>query len=111
MGNILRNNQQGMGKNDEQKEIITLFHIHIRGYAKSGNVGWAINFLYVGNIEIVGYEQFFISGFKRPLFPLSESRFHVKATHVIVPFFIGIVIGHPGEVSVKGIAIGNIEWE
>jgi len=53
-----------------------------------------------------------ITGYKRPLFPLDESKFNANPTHIIAERFFGF-IGQSDDwyYSVSGFAIGNIDWE
>jgi len=92
---------------DNQQEIYTIIDIEKIDYIDSLH---PFSF-FPKWIEIKNNEIFIIKGYKRPLFPLSESWFELKVRWVYAPFFIGEAhIFEPEKGWVDGIAIGNIKW-
>ena len=92
---------------DNQQEIYTIIDIQKIDYIDSLH---PFSF-FPKWIDIKNNEVFTIKGYKKPLFPLSESWFELKVRQVYAPFFIGeAYIFEPENGWVDGIAIGNIEW-
>ena len=94
---------------DDNVEIITQItgDISIENYNSDG--------LFIKKVELwtagdpFGYLD--ITGYKRPLFPINDSKFTAHPTHIIANKFIGRIFQYEQfSCSVKGIAIGNIEW-
>jgi len=53
-----------------------------------------------------------ITGYKKPLFPLGDSKFNANPTHIIAERFFGFIgLSNDWFYSVSGFAIGNIDWE
>jgi len=53
-----------------------------------------------------------IYGYKRPIFPLNNSQFNASPKHIIAYRFIGFILQcDQFYCSVRGIALGNIDWE
>ena len=94
---------------DENDEIITRItgDIFCDNYKSDG--------LFIKKVELwtwgdpVGYLD--ITGYKRPLYPINDSKFTAHPKHIIANRFIGWIFMYDQfSCSVKGIAIGNIEW-
>jgi hypothetical protein len=95
---------------DNNKEIIT----HISGYVGLNYCEW--EGILLKKVEIWTMDNPYcyieITGYKKPLFPLDDSKFNANPTHIIAEQFFGF-IGHSDDwhYSVSGLAIGNIDWE
>ena len=98
---------------DNQNEIYTIFdNVNVQNVDTSGSILNYLGFV-VGWIELSSYVEFTIKGYKRPIFPLSESWFELKVEYVYAPFFIGRWdpdYDEPLWSYIDGIAYGNIEW-
>ena len=95
---------------DDNKEIIT----RISGYVgldyctSEGFLLKKVELWTMGN----PYCYLEITGYKKPLFPLHDSKFNEKPTHIIAERFIGFIgLSNDWYYSVSGFAIGNIYWE
>ena len=95
---------------DNNKEIIT----KISGYVGLDYCTWEGILLKKVEIWTMGdpYCYLEITGYKKPLFPLDDSKFNENPTHIIAERFFGF-IGYSDDwhYSVSGFAIGNIDWE
>jgi len=95
---------------DNNKEIIT----HISGYVGLDYCIWEGIFLKKVELWTLGnpYCYLEITGYKKPLFPLHDSKFNANPTHIIAERFFGF-IGQSDDwyYTVSGFAIGNINWE
>ena len=95
---------------DNNKEIIT----HISGevgldYCTSeGFLLKKVELWTMGN----PYCYLEITGYKKPLFPLDDSKFNANPTHIIAERFFGLILQSDNwYYTVSGFAIGNIDWE
>jgi hypothetical protein len=95
---------------DNNKEIIT----QISGYVgldyctSEGFLLKKVELWTMGN----PYCYLEITGYKKPLFPLDDSKFNENPTHIIAERFFGWIIWSDNwYYTVRGFAIGNIDWE
>ena len=100
---------------DNQKEIYTIFeNVNVNHIEASDTfLNYFFGFV-IGWIKIYCGVKFTIKGYKRPIFPRSESWFKLNVGYVYAPFFIGrcsLDWDEPFWYYVNGIAYGNIEWE
>ena len=115
-GNIMSSNDKILKDNnvieqmDNNKEIIT----HISGYVgldyckSEGFLLKKVELWTMGN----PYCYLEITGYKKPLFPLDDSKFNENPTHIIAERFFGLITWSDNwYYTVRGFAIGNIEWE
>ncbi len=91
---------------DNYTEIITYIEAYVYGFKIKG-----FGVLY--HVEMWGVDcTIDMNGCRVPLFPLGESNFCVSSNHVLAPHFMGIWWQVSVDTySIKGVAIGNIEWE
>ena len=93
---------------DNQQEIYTIINISHIDFVGSR---YHIFDFWPKWVDIRNTFTFTIKGYKRPLFPLSESWFELQVRRVYAPFFIGEAYQfEPEKGVVNGIAYGNIEW-
>ena len=95
---------------DNNKEIIT----RITAIVWFEDIYWSGDGLFL-RLELSdrGYEDIsiHIHGFKKPLYPLSESYFNFNVGHLDAPRVFGWSVPYEEfYVMVRGIAFGNIEW-
>ena len=95
---------------DNNNEIITRIsdYIGLDYYSSEGILLQKVEFWTYGDpfcyLEIIGY--------KRPLFPLYDSKFNASPKHIIADRFFGLILQMDEHyVTIGGYAIGNIEWE
>ena len=97
---------------DNQQEIYTIFdNVNVEDF--EALIVFPFSRIIIGWIEMSSYAGFTIKGYKRPIFPCSESWFELKVEYVYAPFFIGQWEpdwNEPFWSYIDGIAYGNIEW-
>ena len=96
---------------DDCEEIITRIYAEVWfDYIKTSGDGLIYSIeLWEGGAREVYIK---INGFKKPIYPFSQSYFNEKPTHVIAPRFTGLILpGGTVYYIVIGVAFGNIEWE
>ena len=86
-------------------EVFTKVDAQVYGFKLKG-----LGFLF--HIELWGVDETIVLiGYRYPIFPISESAFSVWTDHAIIHNFIGrweqVTVD---TYSVKGVALGNIEW-
>ena len=95
---------------DNNKEIITKISGYVGlDYCKSeGILLKKVEIWTMGN----PYCYLEITGYKKPLFPLDDIKFNANPTHIIAERFFGLILWSDNwYYTVRGFAIGNIDWE
>ena len=95
---------------DDNKEIIT----RISGCVGLNYCKWDGILLKKVELWTMGFPSCYIeiNGYKKPLFPLRDSKFNEKPTHIIAERFLGFIgLSNDWYYSVSGVAIGNIYWK